>query len=203
MKALRVILLLMLSTVCLSGTEKLPDIHKYTHVIGQHTVLQGNKCSATAIGPHALLTASHCELPTRDLGVDGRKATIVSFARDENDHTIYLLSGIEFKDFADVDESPLTVGEDLFMYGNPGELDDIFRKGYVSKVDDEDDPPYYYIDINTFFGDSGSGLFNRDGKLVAVLSTGEIQTIHDVNFELTGAFGLNFSKDVLDTAKKF
>ena len=48
------------------------DAHRTTHVISTRTILGGNRCSGTAIGPHALLTASHCEQP--NIGLD-RKST--------------------------------------------------------------------------------------------------------------------------------
>lgn len=145
-------------------------IHKYTHSISQRTITDADACSATAIGPHALLTASHCELPTNDLDVDGTETKIIKILRDQNDHSIFITNG-NYKDFAALSSDPAKVGDTVFIFGNPGKHNDIFRQGTVVAVEKEIPdspfsdrvPPVTVCDLNSFSGDSGAAIFDETG----------------------------------------
>ena len=94
-----VILLLTFAPVLSCATKHNPIVaqaHKTTHHIEMETILGGGSCSATSIGPHALLTASHCEAPSDVIAVDDVKQIIVRVIRDGRDHSIYLLDGPAF-----------------------------------------------------------------------------------------------------------
>src|SRR5690348_5645490 len=104
--------------------------HKTTHVIEETTIVGNALCSATAIGPHALLTATHCELGTDEVSVDDKDPVkIIGIVRDGMDHTIYTVD-MTFADYTTVSFRSPEVGEDVYMFGNPKGIEDVFRKGY-------------------------------------------------------------------------
>jgi hypothetical protein len=148
--------------------------HKTTHLLETGDITGGGHCSATAIGPHALLTASHCEAPNDTIGIDGNEYKLLAPPiRDTFDHSIFYVNAT-FTEWATISTEPAQVGDDIFLFGNPGKWDDIFRKGYVAAVPEENGEPVAY-DFNGFPGDSGSGIFNAQGQLVGVCSIGLIQ----------------------------
>lgn len=195
-------------------TVNLQNIHNATHHTAQTTVSGTALCSATAVGPHALLTASHCEEPTDKLSIQGEKddadITIVDRIRDGQDHTIYLLSGVTFKDFVVVDtQHKLQQGEDVFFFGNPGAFYDLFRKGYYSGIVQNDNPfsnapAHLMFDLNDWHGDSGSGIFDSNGDIVAVLSGMSTQTSEDGSrIQFSFAYDLAFKQVDLNKARLF
>lgn len=165
-------------------TQPQPDIkphnpaiaaaHKTTHLLETGDITGGGHCSATAIGPHALLTASHCEAPSDVIGIDGEEYKLLAPPiRDKFDHSIFYVNAT-FTEWATIATEPVQVGDDIFLFGNPGKWDDIFRKGYVAALSSTPSQPVAY-DFNGFPGDSGSGIFNAQGQLVGVCSVGLMQ----------------------------
>jgi V8-like Glu-specific endopeptidase len=190
--------------------------HAASYQIGQITVSGGGRCSATAIGPHALLTASHCEAPTDELyirGQEGNPFQIVGRIRDEQDHTIFLLKGVTFSDYADVlPADKFEQGEDVFTFGNPGKWQDIYQRGYVAGVLVDDslaaalghgDPDEVLLDFQAYPGESGAGVFNSEGKLLTVVAADDIQAKPDEAISFASAYRLNFSPEQLLRAKTF
>jgi hypothetical protein len=170
-------------------------------------------CSATAIGPYALLTAGHCVENGNEIFVDGKSAKIMVVLNDGHDHAILLLDGMKFEKFAEVKQRPLQPSEDLFIIGNPRGYTRQYRRGYVMGTslmhvdlppDDKKNIQFYVMDINGFYGDSGSGIFDKSGKLVCVFSTRkEIKAIQEdiTPAIVAGAFELAFTEDQLSMAK--
>lgn len=164
-----------------------------------------------------MLTASHCETPTDDLEIQGVESTdknediqIVKIKRDGNDHSIYFLKNVTFKTYSNiVTEDSLKVGDDVFTYGNPGDFSDVMRKGYfASRASDKSllgggDPDKLLFDLNVWHGDSGSGIFDKNGNLVAVLSGMVIQDDAHSRIQLAWAFSLVFKQSVLNEARLF
>lgn len=177
--------------------------HAATLHIAQRTDYGTGYCSGTAIGPHAVLTATHCELPTDQLAIQELHdvTQILGRLRDDHDHTIYLVSA-EFKDYASVNESDaLEQTEPVFLFGNPGDWHDIYRKGYVAGVLDEDE---VLFELPVFHGDSGSGVFDEAGQLVAVISGQEYQQKNPQDFiRMTFVFRLHFTDAQLSQARSF
>jgi hypothetical protein len=157
-------------------------------------------CGATAIGPHALLSASHCEDPVSLIGVTGDDAaTIYGTVRDGHDHTIFLLS-TSFPAWATVSEKPLDIAERVFMFGSPGDLSNVYREGYVSGKSTGFTPAgdATLFDMNGYSGDSGSGIFNQTGQVVGVLSVALVESHQSSSnkewtFKMMGAFSLAFT----------
>jgi S1-C subfamily serine protease len=85
-------------------------------------------------------------------------------------------------------------GDQVFVLGNPGRLRDIYRNGYVSGYCKLDGMDVTLYDLNGYFGDSGSGIFNDRGELVGVVSVLEHQT-DGAYMKLMGSFALSFTPD--------
>lgn len=153
--------------------------HAEAHSIQMETLLETKKCSATAVGPHALLSAAHCELGTDELELDGYTVEVGGTIRDGRDHTIFILPKIKFKDYAVINQTLPEQGDEIFYFGNPDKVKDWFRKGYVVNVQkpeglfsSADDPIIIDYDSNGYYGDSGAGIFNERGEVETVVTAG-------------------------------
>jgi V8-like Glu-specific endopeptidase len=172
------------------------------HLIEQSTVLSEGHCSATAVGPHALLTASHCEEPTDEIYVDGKKAKVEGILRDGNDHSFLLLSGVAFDKTAELASRKQEVGDEIEIVGNPANHALLYRAGHVSGYE-FGFPPYFLYDINAFFGDSGAGIFH-DGRIVGVISFLRVeQGEGGTKFTLAGGFELSFTDQQIAVARTY
>jgi len=211
--------LLFLAILCISLpvfaiSPAVVKAHKASYQIGQVTISDEGTCSATAIGPHALLTATHCELPTDELHIRDLEGPfeVVARIRDGQDHTILLLKSVTFADYVEVDQKSINVTDDIFTIGNPGDWQDIYQKGYVagllfdksmSAAMGQGKPPQVLIDIQAFPGESGAGIFNTNGVLIDVLSGDKMQTHEGISMDLGVAFLLAFKPEDLARAKTF
>lgn len=180
------------------------SLHRTTLRLHFVTKMTEGGCSGTAIGPHALLTAAHCETPEMNLEVDGNKATVIRMIHDDSDHVLLLLSGTTFHSYATILQEPMFQGEHVFMWGNPLHLRDIYREGYVSGFEkhewlDGTETVNTIVTINSTFGDSGAAIFKSTGEIVGV------QTFTFINgaFSVQGFLPLKFTDDQLKEAKDF
>jgi V8-like Glu-specific endopeptidase len=183
--------------------------HKATHVIvvsGTPGDKEGRSvCSATAIGPHALLTATHCTFISDNIEVDGIDMEVVYTLGDGHDHTIIFLKGDAFGAFAAVvGIKGAEQGDPIFVIGNPRGMMDMYRSGSVSGIDQEKEIGLEtYFDFNGFHGDSGAAVFNAEGNIIAVvnflMSKGEGTT----TYKLVGAFDMHFSAEQLKQASTY
>jgi len=173
--------------------------HATTHKIEFRPVLGSSHCSATAIGPQTLLTASHCECPSDTIIIDLVPHQILASVRDSFDHTLFMVDE-KFTSWATLSNDEMQAGDDVFIFGNPSEFVDLFRKGYVSSYPDRlyaggAEANEIYLDFNGFPGDSGAGIFNASGELVGVVSFGKMEKA-DVGgwptFKIMGAYPLQF-----------
>jgi V8-like Glu-specific endopeptidase len=162
------------------GMDKKPDLNDVTHTLAFVFTQSGvvSACAGTAVGPNVLLTADHCwqiHAPGKDeraqfVSIDGAKALpIVSNAPDGADHVLLEVKA-GFKQWVTPAPRVLITGEELSFYGYPQHLAKLFRRGYVMGSVTDDDGEYAALDANTFFGDSGSGVFDSAGNLVAVVN---------------------------------
>jgi hypothetical protein len=181
------------------------EARKTTHLIVEHTIVGGGaQCSGTAIGPHALLTASHCEQPTSVIMVDeDEHVKVLGLVRDGNDHTIYFVDAT-FKYWSPIVLRSPEIGEDVFIFGNPGKFEDILRKGYVANVmpKDIDGPEADILDMNGWYGDSGAAVFDADGNIIGIVSVVLVQNKDGVSQKFVGCIAFGFSKEVLEAARK-
>lgn len=121
-------------------------------------------CSATAIGHNRILTASHCLKGAPLQRVGDRTATVTGRMDDGHDHSIITVD-IGFDVYARRGNG-LEQGQAVQWWGNPHGIADVYRQGVVAQVTDA----RVYIDGNGFMGDSGAALFDRNGRVVGVLS---------------------------------
>lgn len=174
------------------------DVIKQAHAASHVVIIEDAKCSSTAIGPHALLTATHCEDGKRPSFVlaDGKREYVEDAIRDKNDHTIFLLDGPMFTTVAGFEKTELETSDDFFIFGNPGPEFDVYRRGYVcgKRVDD-----VILLDLNGWHGDSGAAMFNMLGKIAGVISYGYTNMEADGEWSQTlmGARPLKFTSDEL------
>ena len=181
--------------------------HATTHRIAVYDLEKGDTwnqeighCSGTVVGPHAILTAQHCFLDSNLIRLDAEKDPIHIIAAiiDGNDHVIYLVDRT-FKTWASINERKLVPNESVHIWGAPGHNTDVYRSGYFVKYAPEKDlDPTLTMQFENFIlpifgGDSGSGVFDENGSIVAVTSMGD-KSADSLDVPLA------FTPDQLDTA---
>jgi len=153
-------------------------------------------CSGTAVARNTILTASHCfDEPFLRLSVNGIPVNMKKVLHDGADHAL-IVTDMAFPRVATLGKNLPSVGDEVHFWGNPGPLSNMYRRGYTSGRREDG---AIVFDVNTYFGDSGAGVFNRKtGKLVAVVSfvTGDLNK----GFRLMGAWPLKFSNEQLGEA---
>lgn len=168
-------------------------------------------CSATAVGPHVVLTASHCLLDVRAVQLNGQPAVnVVSVTRDDSDHALIRVE-TTFKTWAKLG-MPVTLGQAVYIRGNPEFLRDQLRFGTVSGVGKlpeealvgDDDPilrrEFTYYDLSSTHGDSGSAIFDMRGRIVGVVSIGTDPITQP--FHLMGSLPFAFTAEQWKDAAK-
>lgn len=209
--------------LCGVANATTPDVIRVAHQTTHHTVYGtivtgAISCSATAIAPHALLTATHCEVPADKLFVDEDEVDILGRIRDEYDHTI-LLVDFTFKHYAPIAETRAQVADEVFMFGNPGGFENLFRKGQLIGFrdgmgrdgsatwasGDKNHDCELVFDLNGYFGDSGSGIFNDKGEIITVVtwSLSKHNEESQQTFVLMSGYAFDFTPEQWLKAKSF
>ena len=176
----------------------------------ENDVVERN-CSATAIAPHVLLTAAHCYLPlAQEVRVDGAAISFKLEKKilDGKDHMLLVLPEANFTSFAEYYPASYREpyqGEHVYMWGNPlmdGHLyHDQYREGYVSGTDDEPfgnekaNVVWYLLAFPGSGGDSGSAVYDEDGRLVTVITYG-------ISGKFMGGYPLAFTQEQVVEAEK-
>jgi hypothetical protein len=183
--------------------------HATTHRIAVYDLLNGKTfnseighCSSTVVGRHALLTAQHCFMDSNLIRLDTEEkpTVIISSFIDGNDHVIYIVNR-DFSSWVSINERPLVPNEPVHFWGAPGSNSDVYRSGYFVKMttEEEIDPSLTFqfelFILPTFGGDSGSGVFDENGNVVAVTSMGD-KSADSLDLPLA------FSQAQLDAATK-
>ena len=168
-------------------------------------------CTGTAVGPHALLTALHCdegEIDVISLDLAVQKYHIVGYIYDGRDHIIYHLDGPAFKDFVTIQEREAKVGETVTSYGDG--RGDFPQHTYFGKViEDSNGGDTSEIDMAAVAhvfslpvipGDSGSAIYGTDGDIVALVTYSNSNDYTGTK-EAVG-FALNFSAEELEMIRE-
>ena len=209
-----VLIAILLTVSCFGISSELARTqrHQASHwIIALHYDDDGTRhaagCSATAIGPHTLLTAAHCYIPNETLFIDASIGTVKSktateyhptnFIFDLQDHMLIDVPGAHFTTYIPLANfrAPRQ-GEHFYFYGNPAGIQDQYREGYITgqvhmNPDDEGDvvagSTMYMATGPVVGGDSGSSLYALDGTLIGIVTFG----IEDGNF--LGTFPIQFT----------
>lgn len=171
------------------------------------------QCTVTAVGPHAILTAEHCKEKdnpgdTIRLDLSTKDYHVVIGIIDGRDHTILLLDGPAFKNYAPASSllavKPVGIDELVYIYGNggwqypgrylTGRVDIKAQNKDTSEVDTAQEATWFTFSVIS--GDSGSAVFGSDGRIVSVISLGN---------ETGGAvgFSLAYTKKTIDIVQSF
>jgi V8-like Glu-specific endopeptidase len=144
-------------------------------------------CSGTAVSANVILSAAHCFLTDEAITfkIDGREAKVTKIIRDGKDHVLVMVN-IQFANKAKITNTAMIVGERIYYFGNPG-IKDIYREGYVAGSEDG----AMILDVNSWQGDSGAGVFNDKGEIVGVINA---LAKNDI-FKLTFCYPLQFTQE--------
>lgn len=168
-------------------------------------------CTATAIGPHAILTATHCNEGDVDslIRVDLSRTYyhILAADNDGRDHVLYLLDGPAFTYLAEYDTAKArhpAVGDVVNYYGSGKGIYPLTETtGIAARTLDPSDVDED-LRLNLYAGhaipgESGSAIYDKNGVIVGVLSYGI--TINKK--EYFGAFELGFTAQEVRFAQNF
>ena len=165
-------------------------------------------CTGTAIGPHAILTAAHCDKDNEVKQVQIDLATethdILSTATDGRDHIIMLVDGTPFTNIESVLYGTVVLGEPVVFYGvGGGAYPPVAKRGVINDCQDPSDldaaAGQWCMTASAIPGDSGSTVYNAQGQVVGIV------TYLDRDTEPTGTIGyaLAFTDEQLVQAAAF
>jgi len=164
---MRTILLSALLLVAGCGCVSIPthsDLRATTHRIEVLRLDGGAICSATAIAADTLLTATHCMSGAIGLVVDDSPATVAEVTV-EGDRATIRLSAPVFATWAQLGPTP-EQGDRVRWWGNPRGIADVYREAVVASVQGG----VIAVGAMVCHGDSGAGIFDAAGQVVAVIS---------------------------------
>lgn len=145
------------------------------------SLLEQAGCTATAIGPHTLVSAHHCWVADSKLFLDGNKTPHEFQAIfDSHDTMLLVVPDVTFTHldtFNPRSDSPVQ-GETVHFYGNPGGVLDQYRTGYITghTIDTPDgvapEQILWIAAAPVIGGDSGSLVLDTKGQVLGVLTYG-------------------------------
>lgn len=121
-------------------------------------------CSATAIAADRLLTATHCVAGMTELYVDDEGVEVAG-VKVRGDRATVTLAEPAFTVWAQLGPRPKQ-GDRVRWWGNPRGIQNIYRESIIAAVV----PGQVVVEAMVCPGDSGSGIFNEAGQVVAVMS---------------------------------
>jgi len=187
--------------------QKASHMISYLDDDGKETAL----CTGTAIGPHAILTAAHCndgahgDINTQiKIDYSDHHYKIIAVNNDDRDHEIYLLSGPAFKNIVTPIETAPVAGDTVHFYGfGEGVYPSSIRIGRVYVKEDpsdvDADVQFFIYDLPAYHGDSGSAVYNNKNEIVGLIS----YSLDWYGDSKEGSYALNFDAKDLEIAEHF
>lgn len=104
MKICAVVAIVLIAAVagCALNTSK---VYKETHAKALRIEIGEGVCSGTAMGPHLVLSATHCFQNAGQMKINGTAARVLKRVDDGNDHT-FLVVDQDYKTWASFGLSP-------------------------------------------------------------------------------------------------
>ena len=186
--------------VGLAGCMSQSAIRDRAHETTLRLVFSDGTCSGTVIGPHAILSATHCFTTGSDVQFWWMPHRIMHRMDDGHDHTIVIVDQT-FTHWAKLGKLGER-GSKIWMFGNPGELSDQYRAGYVAGDADADGELAATFNIAGWLGDSGSALFDSRGHIVAVVSFLYTMDAGAGQLTMLGAYPMHFTPGQLARAAR-
>lgn len=158
------------------SVARMPKEERASHMI---KMVNGGQCTGTAIGPHAILTAEHCDEndSVEEVTLDYATAhqRVARTIKDNRDHIIMLLDGPAFTNIETVKSVSPVLGDGVTIFGN-GEGVYPARPLYGHVVDCNDpsdidaDAGATCFSFKVIPGDSGSAIYNKRGEVVGLVT---------------------------------
>ena len=166
-------------------------------------------CTGTVIGPHAILTAEHCN-EGKALQLDSVLHTykIVKVLKDGRDHVVFLVDGPAFYDVALYASRYPVVGEKVHIYGNGGRAYPAVHKtgtvlGEYAPSEIRSAAGMFYCSLLVIPGDSGSAIYGEDGKILGIVTYSSTENFGPIVKTHTAGFALNFTPEQIKEAQEF
>lgn len=167
-------------------------------------------CSATAVGPHVLISASHCfDLGLRAIAVNGKQCHLVRVIHDGHDHALIVLASECPQKYRARFGHRANTGDELFVWGAPGDFHDLLRvvrvagDAHLSKGEEAEWPVLkdgaQLLTGALGKGDSGAAVFDAQGRIVGLVSFGTMDHTYPPNL-FTGMLPLTFTREQLREA---
>jgi V8-like Glu-specific endopeptidase len=150
--------------------------------------LANGVCSATAVGPHLVMTATHCMEGNRIVAINGKAAYALKRVDDGKDHSLVRVS-VTFKRWAKVGGVPVA-GDRIRFIGNPAANEYVYREGYISRSWAAE----VWAQVDSFGGDSGAGVYCDDGRVCGVVSAGKAWTRGPFVFSTMVMYPVKFTR---------
>lgn len=154
-------LLLALTLAGCGGCVSIPT-HDHLRSANHRLTVENGICSGTAVGPDLLVTAHHCG---KVLAVGDVKVEAEVVEQGKRDFVLLRIKGLAFKHYTRRGPLPKQ-GDRVRWFGNPAGEYDIYREGYVSRVDAD----AIVIAAQICKGDSGAGILDSQGRVVGIVS---------------------------------
>ncbi|MDO6803002.1 trypsin-like peptidase domain-containing protein [Wenyingzhuangia sp. 1_MG-2023] len=130
---------------------------------------------------HVLHDLKSCEIKLYN-GQTYEVENVIEVSNQENlDYVIFKINGV-FEQCLEINEKKSQIGDDVFAIGSPRGLENSLTKGTISQFRNN---KYIQIDATIDHGSSGGPLFNMDGKVIGITTSG-----------IEGS-NLNFAIDIL------
>lgn len=193
-------------TVSFQNASAAPSVLFSQYVIGNaeratHLIITGNKiklsaCTSVAISSTQMITAAHCfEDDAHLISIDSVLVPVTSIVKinnDSHDHVIITFKKPLFSHWVVMANQQPSIGEPVFSLGYSNATALLrFHAGYVSAYGTGTKfggVTAILYQLTNYFGDSGSGIFNQNGQLIAtesevtVMGTGALTHSYTVSF---------------------